>query len=156
MSDGPGLKVFTTRAAPSMGITFAAEAPDHRVALEAAHGKPELAIFIDECRGGGVQEADLATMEKKGMTTGLYVLHPFTREKIEVWVGNYVLMSYGSGAVMAVPGHDERDFAFAKKYGLAIKPVIDVDGKPYSTDAWQPWCEAAGRMVNYSKYDGLV
>jgi leucyl-tRNA synthetase len=156
MSDGPGLKVFTTRADTIMGITFAAVAPEHPFALEAAHGKPELATFIDECRRGGVQEADLATMEKKGMPTGLYVLHPFTREKIEVWVGNYVLMSYGSGAVMAVPGHDERDFAFAKKYGLAIKPVIDVDGQPYSTDAWQPWYEAAGRNVNSGKYDGLA
>jgi leucyl-tRNA synthetase len=89
-----------------------------------------------------VQEAELATMEKKGMRTGLFVLHPFTKEPVEVWVGNYVLMSYGEGAVMAVPGHDERDFEFAKKYGLEIKPVIDVEGRPYSTDAWQPWYAA--------------
>ncbi|HUP98089.1 MAG TPA: leucine--tRNA ligase [Usitatibacter sp.] len=155
MSDGKGLKVFTTRADTIMGITFAAVAPEHPLALEAAHGNPALAAFIDECRKGGVQEADLATVEKKGMPTGLFVLHPFTGEKIEVWVGNYVLMTYGSGAVMAVPGHDERDFAFAKKYGLAIKPVIDVGGQPYFTDAWQPWYEQPGRNVNSGKYDGL-
>ncbi len=95
-------------------------------------------------------------MEKKGMPTGLFVLHPFTREKVEVWVGNYVLMGYGEGAVMAVPGHDERDFAFAKQYGLAIRPVIDVGGQPYSTDAWQPWYEEAGVNVNSGKYDGLA
>jgi leucyl-tRNA synthetase len=100
-------------------------------------------------------EADLATVEKKGMPAGLFVRHPLTGAKIEVWVGNYVLMSYGEGAVMAVPGHDERDFAFAKKYGLAIKPVIDVDGQRYSTDEWQPWYEMPGRNVNSGKYDGL-
>jgi leucyl-tRNA synthetase len=100
-------------------------------------------------------EADLATMEKKGMPTGLFVLHPFTREEVEVWVGNYVLMGYGEGAVMAVPGHDERDFAFAKKYGLPIRPVIDAGGRAYSTDAWQPWYEEAGTCVNSGKYDGL-
>ena len=89
------------------------------------------------------------------MPTGMYVLHPFTNEKIEVWVGNYVLMSYGEGAVMAVPGHDERDFAFAKKYGLGIKQVIDVEGKPYSTGAWQEWYAAPGRNLQSGKYDGL-
>src|SRR6186713_2743339 len=138
MKDGkPGLKVFTTRADTLMGITFAAVAAEHPLAVEAVKGNPGLAEFIEECKRGGVQEAELATMEKKGVPTGLFVLHPVTGEKVEVWVGNYVLMAYGEGAVMAVPGHDERDFAFAKKYGLEIKPVIDVDGQPYSTDAWQ-------------------
>jgi len=156
MKDGKkGLKVFTTRADTIMGITFAAVAPEHPVALEAAKGNAKLAAFIDECRKGSVQEADLATMEEKGMPTGLFVLHPFTKQPVEVWVGNYVLMSYGEGAVMAVPGHDERDFAFAKKYGLAIQPVIDVGGQAYSTDEWQPWYEMAGRNVNSGKYDGL-
>ena len=89
------------------------------------------------------------------MPTGLFVSHPLTGEKIEVWVGNYVLMSYGDGAVMGVPGHDERDFAFAKKYGLPIKQVIDVDGKQYSLDAWQPWYAEHGVCVNSGKYDGL-
>ena len=130
MKDGKqGFKVFTTRADTIMGITFAAVAAEHPLATEAAKNKPALAAFIEECKKGGVQEAELATMEKKGMPTGLYVLHPFTDEKIEVWVGNYVLMGYGEGAVMAVPGHDERDFAFAKKYGLPIKQVIDVAGR---------------------------
>ena len=156
MADGKkGLKVFTTRADTIMGITFAAVAAEHPLAIEAAKGNPALAAFIDECNKGAVAEAQIATLEKKGMPTGLYVLHPFTREKVEVWVGNYVLMAYGEGAVMAVPGHDERDFAFAKKYGLEITQVIDVDGQPYSTDAWQPWYEAPGRCVNSGKYDGL-
>jgi leucyl-tRNA synthetase len=153
MKDGKqGMKVFTTRADTIMGITFAAVAAEHPLATEAAKGNPKLAGFIEECKRGGVQEADLATMEKKGMATGLFVLHPITGEKIEVWVGNYVLMAYGEGAVMAVPGHDERDFAFAKKYGLGIVQVIDVDSKPYSTDAWQPWYADYGRNVNSAEH----
>jgi leucyl-tRNA synthetase len=121
MRDGKqGLKVFTTRADTIMGITFAAVAAEHPLATEAAKGNAALTAFIEECKKGGVQEAELATMEKKGMPTGLFVLHPVTGERVEVWVGNYVLMGYGEGAVMAVPGHDERDFAFAKKYGLPI------------------------------------
>src|SRR5471032_2762235 len=149
MNDGkPGLKVFTTRADTIMGITFAAVAAEHPLATEAAKGNPALAAFIEECRKGGVQEAEIATMEKKGMATGLHVRHPFTGEKIEVWVGNYVLMSYGEGALMAVPGHDERDFAFAKKYNLAIREVIAVEGNAYSTDAWQPWYADHGRNMN--------
>jgi leucyl-tRNA synthetase len=151
----PGLAVFTTRADTIMGITFAAVAAEHPLATEAAKGNPKLAAFIEACKQGGVQEAELATMEKKGMPTGLFVLHPFTKEPVEVWVGNYVLMSYGEGAVMAVPGHDERDFEFAKKYGLEIKPVIDVGGQPYSTEAWQPWYSAPGRNVHSGPYDGL-
>jgi leucyl-tRNA synthetase len=102
-------------------------------------------------------EAELATMDKKGMSTGLYVTHPLTGERIEVWIGNYVLMAYGDGAVMGVPGHDERDFAFAKKYGLPIKQVIAIEGAAFSTDAWQPWYEdkASGRCVHSGRYDGL-
>ena len=157
MADGKrGLKVFTTRADTIMGITFAAVAAEHPLAAEAAKGNAQLAAFIEECMRGGVQEAELATMEKKGMPTGLFVLHPFTSEPVEVWVGNYVLMGYGEGAVMAVPGHDERDFAFAQKYGLAIRQVIDVGGQPYSTDAWQPWYEQPGVCVHSGKYDGLA
>jgi leucyl-tRNA synthetase len=151
----PGLRVFTTRADTIMGITFAAVAAEHPLAAEAAKGNAKLAAFIEECKKGAIMEADLATQEKKGMATGLFVRHPFTGERVEVWIGNYVLMGYGGGAVMAVPGHDERDFAFAKRYGLAIKPVIDVGGQPYSTDAWQPWYEAPGKCVNSGKYDGL-
>ncbi|MFX5693113.1 hypothetical protein ABTE17_20765, partial [Acinetobacter baumannii] len=86
-----------------------------------------------------VIEADMATMEKKGMPTGLFVTHPLTGEQVEVWVGNYVLITYGDGAVMGVPAHDERDFAFARKYNLPIKQVIAVEGKTYSTEAWEEW-----------------
>jgi leucyl-tRNA synthetase len=149
------LKVFTTRADTIMGVTFCAVAAEHPLAAHAAKLDAKIAAFVEECKRGSVMEADLATMEKKGLATGLYVTHPLTGERVEVWVGNYVLMSYGEGAVMGVPAHDERDFAFAKKYGLPIKPVIEVDGKPYSIDAWQPWYADYGRCVNSGKYDGL-
>ena len=149
------LRVFTTRADTLMGATFCAVAAEHPLAAHAAKSDRELAAFVEECKRGSVMEADLAQMDKKGMPTGLFVSHPITGERIEVWVGNYVLMAYGEGAVMGVPGHDERDFAFARKYGLPIKPVIDVDGKPYSTDAWQPWYADHGKCVNSGKYDGL-
>ncbi len=149
------LKVFTTRADTIMGVTFCAVAAEHPLAAHAAKRDGEIAAFVEECKRGSVMEADLATIEKQGLATGLYVTHPLTGEQVEVWVGNYVLMSYGEGAVMGVPAHDERDFAFAKKYGLPIKPVIDVDGKPYSTDAWQSWYADYGRCVNSGKYDGL-
>jgi leucyl-tRNA synthetase len=150
------LRVFTTRPDTLMGVTFCAVAAEHPLAEHAACQDAKLAAFVDECRRGSVMEADLATMEKKGMPTGLYVTHPLTGEQVEVWVGNYVLMAYGEGAVMGVPGHDERDFAFAKKYGLPIKQVIDVEGKPYSTDAWQPWYADHGRCIHSGKYDGLA
>ena len=118
------LKVFTTRADTLFGVTYVAVAAEHPLAQQAAQNNPELAAFIHECKQGSVAEADLATMEKKGMDTGLVVHHPFTNQPVPVWVANYVLMGYGEGAVMAVPAHDERDFAFAQKYGLPIKPVI--------------------------------
>ncbi len=149
------LRVFTTRADTLMGATFCAVAAEHPLAAHAAKSDPKLAAFVDECKRGTVMEAELAQLDKKGMPTGLFVAHPISGEKIPVWVGNYVLMTYGEGAVMGVPAHDERDFAFAKKYGLAIKPVIDVEGKPYSTAAWQPWYADYGRCVNSGKYDGL-
>jgi leucyl-tRNA synthetase len=131
--------VFTTRADTIMGVTFCACAAEHPLATEAAKKNPELAAFIDECKRGSVMEADMATMEKKGMPTGFTVTHPITGEKLPLWVGNYVLMSYGDGAVMGVPAHDERDFAFAKKYGLPIKQVIAVEGENFSLDGWQEW-----------------
>jgi leucyl-tRNA synthetase len=149
------MRVFTTRADTIMGVTFCAVAAEHPLAAVAAKRDPKIAAFVEECKRGSVMEADLATIEKQGMPTGLYVTHPLTDEQVEVWVGNYVLMGYGEGAVMGVPGHDERDFAFAKKYGLPIKQVIDADGKPFSTDAWQPWYADYGRCVNSGKYDGL-
>ncbi|WP_310625368.1 leucine--tRNA ligase [Limnohabitans sp.] len=115
--------VFTTRADTIMGVTFCAVAPEHPLALHAAASNPALAAFLEECKSGGTTEAELATQEKKGMPTGLFVTHPLTGAKVEVWVGNYVLMSYGDGAVMGVPAHDERDFAFALKYDLLIRQV---------------------------------
>jgi leucyl-tRNA synthetase len=150
--------VFTTRADTIMGVTFCAVAAEHPLAAHAARSNRELAAFVEECKRGGVAEADLATMEKKGMRTGLFVTHPLSGEKIEIWVGNYVLMAYGEGAVMGVPAHDERDFAFAKKYDLPIRQVIAIDGESFSTDAWQPWYEdkGHGRCVNSGKYDGLA
>ena len=151
------LWVFTTRADTIMGVTFCAVAAEHPLATRAARDNPALADFIDECKHGSVMEADLATMEKKGMPTGIFVSHPLTGEKVEVWVGNYVLMSYGEGAVMAVPAHDERDFGFAKKYGLPIRQVITVAGHAFSTEAWQAWYadKQNGTCVNSGKYDGL-
>jgi leucyl-tRNA synthetase len=151
------LWVFTTRADTIMGVTFIAVAAEHPLAAHAARGNPALAAFVEECRRGSVMEADIATMEKKGMPTGIHVVHPLTGERIEVWVGNYVLMGYGDGAVMGVPGHDERDFHFAKQHGLPIRQVIAVAGETFSTDAWQAWYadKASGVCVHSGKYDGL-
>jgi leucyl-tRNA synthetase len=149
------LKVFTTRADTIMGVSFVAVAAEHPLAELAAARDAAVRAFVDECRRGSVMEADLATMEKKGVATGLSVRHPLTGADVPVWVGNYVLMAYGEGAVMGVPGHDERDFAFAKKYGLPILPVIDVGGQPFSTGAWQPWYADYGRCENSGPYDGL-
>ncbi|MEZ5616344.1 MAG: leucine--tRNA ligase [Rhodocyclaceae bacterium] len=151
------LWVFTTRADTIMGVTFCAVAAEHPLAARAARDNPQLAAFIEECKHGSVMEADMATMEKKGMPTGIFVSHPLSGEQVEVWVGNYVLMGYGEGAVMAVPAHDERDFHFAKKYQLPIRQVIEVPGKTFSLDAWQEWYadKESGRCVNSGKYDGL-
>ena len=149
------LKVFTTRADTVMGVTFVAVAAEHALAAHAAKLDPELARFVEECKRGSVMEADMATMEKKGMPTGLTVTHPLSGVEVPVWVGNYVLMGYGEGAVMGVPGHDERDFEFAKKYGLGIEQVIDVPGQTYSADAWQPWYTDHGLCVRSGRYDGL-
>ena len=151
------LWVFTTRADTIMGVTFCAVAAEHPLATRAAKSNPVLAAFIDECKHGSVMEADMAIMEKKGVPTGIFVRHPLSGEKVEVWVGNYVLMSYGEGAVMAVPAHDERDFEFAKKYGLTIRQVIAVEGEEFSLDGWQEWYadKQRGRCVNSGKYDGM-
>jgi leucyl-tRNA synthetase len=152
----PGLlRVFTTRADTLMGVTFCAVAPEHPLAEYAARSDPGLAQFVEDCKQGPAIEAALATQEKKGMATGLYVRHPITSEPVPVWVGNYVLMSYGEGAVMGVPAHDERDFAFAKRYGLPIRPVIDLGGREFSTEFWQDWYAEHGMCVNSGRYDGL-
>lgn len=153
------LYVFTTRADTIMGVSFCAVAPEHPLALHAASSNPAVAAFLEECKAGGTTEAEIATQDKKGVPTGLVVEHPLTHEKIPVWVGNYVLMSYGDGAVMGVPGHDERDFAFAKKYGIDILQVIHVDGEPhFSYDHWQEWYadKTRGVTVNSDLYSGLT
>jgi len=151
------LFVFTTRADTLMGVTFCAVAPEHPLAAHAAAGNPQLAAFIEECKKGGTTEAELALKEKEGLPTGLSVTHPITGADVPVWVGNYVLMGYGDGAVMGVPAHDERDFAFAKKYGLAIEQVVAVDGEIFSTEAWADWYgdKQRGVCVNSGFLDGL-
>ncbi|HET9645221.1 MAG TPA: leucine--tRNA ligase [Burkholderiaceae bacterium] len=152
------LYVFTTRADTIMGVTFVAVAPEHPIATHGAQGNERLTAFIEECKRGGTTEAELATKEKEGIPTGLTVTHPLTGEPVPVWVGNYVLMGYGDGAVMGVPGHDERDFAFAKKYGLPIKQVIAAEGETFTTDHWQEWYadKQRGVTINSGKYDRLA
>jgi len=152
------LRVYTTRADTIMGVTFVAIAAEHPLATRLARDRPELLPFIDKCKKGSVMEADMATMDKEGLPTGFHVSHPLTGAPVEVWVGNYVLMAYGEGAVMGVPAHDERDFAFAKKYGLPIPQVIALPGKAFSTDAWQDWYadKQAGTCVNSGPYDGMT
>jgi len=150
--------VFTTRADTIMGVTFCAVAPEHPLATHAAKKNPKLAAFIEECKSGGTTEAELAVQEKKGLPTGLSVTHPLTGEPIEVWVGNYVLIGYGDGAVMGVPAHDERDFAFALKYGIAIKQVVLVDGEHFDFHQWHDWYgdKARGVTVNSDSFSGLA
>ncbi|MFD0668056.1 leucine--tRNA ligase [Ramlibacter sp. MAHUQ-53] len=149
--------VFTTRADTIMGVTFCAVAPEHPLATHAARTNLRLAAFIEECKKGGTTEAELALKEKEGMPTGLFVTHPLTNEKVEVWVGNYVLMSYGDGAVMGVPGHDERDFAFALKYNLPIVQVVHVDGEHYDYKHWQEWYadKLQGVTINSDIFSGF-
>ncbi len=151
------LWVFTTRADTIMGVTFCAVAPEHPLAALAAQRDPQLAAFIEDCRRGGTTEAELALRDKAGMPLGMHVEHPLTGQQVPLWVGNYVLIGYGDGAVMGVPGHDERDFAFARKYGLDILQVVHVDGEHYSYDRWQDWYADAsqGITVNSGNYSGL-
>ncbi len=157
MSKDGALKVFTTRADTLFGVTFMAVAAEHPVALAAGERDPALAAFIEECRRGSVMEADVATQEKKGLPTGLHVLHPFTGKPIEVWVANYVLMGYGEGAVMGVPGHDERDFEFALQNSLPIVMVVRSKSGAYE-DVRAPWMAEYtdyGITVNSGEFSGL-
>ncbi|MBO1248730.1 leucine--tRNA ligase [Comamonas denitrificans] len=149
--------VFTTRADTIMGVTFCAVAPEHPLAQHAAASNPALAAFIEECKQGGTTEAELALKEKEGQPTGLFVTHPLTGKQVEVWVGNYVLMGYGDGAVMGVPAHDERDFAFALKYSLPIAQVTAVEGASFSATAWQEHYADKQKCVcvNSGVLDGL-
>jgi leucyl-tRNA synthetase len=153
------LYVFTTRADTIMGVTFCAVAAEHPLATKAAANNPALASFIEKCKTGSVIEADLATQEKEGMFTGMYVTHPLTNEPVPVWVGNYVLMSYGDGAVMGVPAHDERDFAFALKYDLPIKQVIALEDESpmFNATRWEDWYAQKEAVIcfNSGKFDGL-
>jgi len=150
--------VFTTRADTIMGVSFCAVAPEHPLATQAARENAELAGFIERCKQGGTTEAELALRDKEGLPTGLTVTHPLTGAAVPLWVGNYVLMSYGDGAVMGVPAHDERDFEFANKYGIEIKQVIDVEGRAFSTTTWADWYgdKQLGGCMHSGRYDGLA
>lgn len=152
------LRVFTTRPDTIMGVSYLAVAAEHPLAQHAAKQNPAIAEFCAECKQGSVAEADIAKAEKVGINTGLTAKHPITGADVPVWVANYVLMSYGSGAVMAVPAHDERDFEFANKYNLPIPQVIDFEDKPsnYSTNQWQDWySDKTGFCINSGILDGL-
>ena len=151
------VQVFTTRPDTLYGATYLAVAAEHPLATAAAADNPTLAAFIAECKAGSVAEADVATMEKKGMPTGRYVINPINGEALEVWVANYVLWGYGDGAVMAVPAHDDRDFEFAHKYSLPIRQVVARDGETYDAAAWQEWYAAKEntRLINSGDCDGL-
>ena len=153
------LQVYTTRPDTLMGVTYLAVAPEHPLAQRAAKHDPDLAAFIEDCRHGGVSEAELETQEKRGMPTPFMAVHPLSGEQLPVWVANFVLMHYGSGAVMAVPGHDHRDFDFAHAYALPIRPVVAVEGEDYDAAEWHAWYDAKDeriRIVNSGHgLDGL-
>ncbi len=154
------MKVYTTRPDTLMGATYVAVAAEHPLATQAAAANPALQAFIAECKAGSVAEADVAKMEKKGVDTGLFVVHPLTGAKLPVWIANYVLWGYGEGAVMAVPAHDERDFEFANKYSLPITQVYAPASGEDNFDAttWQDWYGAKEGLItrNSGKYDGLA
>ena len=149
------LTVFTTRPDTLMGVTYVAVASEHPLALKAAQTHSALAAFIEECRHAQTAEAVLETMEKRGMATGLMAIHPITGKDVPVWVANFVLMSYGTGAVMAVPAHDERDHEFARKYGLDIQQVISpVDGSV--VDVKQAAFVEKGVLIHSGAFDGMT
>ncbi|MCB1565416.1 MAG: leucine--tRNA ligase, partial [Xanthomonadales bacterium] len=152
------LRVFTTRPDTLAGVTYMAVAAEHPLAKRAAESNPDLAAFIADCSKGGVSEAELETQEKRGMATGVSAINPLTGDAVPVWVANFVLMGYGTGAVMAVPGHDERDFEFATKYSLPIKQVVAVGDNAYDATQWHDWYAdkyADGlRIVHSGELDG--
>ncbi len=151
------IEVYTTRPDTLMGVTYVAVAARHPVAEKAAESNPALAAFIAECNQSTTAEADIATMDKKGMATGLKAVHPITGELVEVWVANFVLMDYGSGAVMSVPGHDQRDWEFARKYGIEIKQVIQPAEKAELTcDLTEEAFVEKGVLINSAEFDGLT
>ena len=146
--------VYTTRPDTLMGVTYLTLATQHPIALQVAQSNPQLAEFIQQCQTQQVSEAEMATMEKLGMDTGISAVHPLTGEPVPVWVGNYVLMDYGSGAVMAVPGHDKRDYEFARKYQLQIKQVVTPAGDEPCDIEDEAFVDK-GILVNSGKYDGM-
>ena len=156
-NDAQFLQVYTTRPDTLMGATYVAVAAEHPLATAAATNQPELQAFIAECKAGSVAEADMATMEKKGMPTGRFVINPLNGDRLEVWVANYVLWGYGDGAVMAVPAHDERDFAFANIFGLPIKQVIAVGDNAFDPKNWQDWYadKENGKLINSGEFNDL-
>ncbi|EAT11421.1 leucine--tRNA ligase [Bermanella marisrubri] len=148
------LEVYTTRPDTLMGVSYVAVAAGHPLAEEAAKGNAELTAFIEECKKGGTAEADIATIEKKGCATGFTAIHPISGKEVPVWVANFVLMDYGTGAVMAVPAHDQRDYEFAKKYGLEINQVIEpANGE--DIDLEKEAFTEKGKLVNSGEFDGL-
>ena len=153
------LQVYTTRPDTLMGATYAAVAAEHPLATAAAADNPKLQAFIAECKSGSVAEADMATMQKKGLPTGRFVINPLSGDKLEVWIANYVLWGYGDGAVMAVPAHDERDFEFALQYNLPIKQVITSTQtqEPFSAQQWQDWYADKDNtaLINSGEFDGM-
>ena len=149
------VSVFTTRPDTLYGVTYMAVAAQHPLALQAAANNPALAAFIEECKGGKVAEAELATMEKKGMATGIYAVHPLTGAKLPIWVANFVLMDYGSGAVMSVPAHDQRDYEFAAKYQLPIQQVIAPLDDSTTLDLTKAAYTDKGKLVNSAEFNGL-
>ncbi len=152
--DNEPLTVFTTRPDTLLGVTYMAVAAEHPLAEKAAAGNPDVAAFIEDCKKTDAAEATMETMEKKGMPLGISAIHPITGDEVPLWVANFVLMSYGTGAVMAVPGHDERDWEFAKKHGVPIKQVIaPADGS--DIDIEEAVFTEKGVLVNSGEYDGL-
>ncbi|MDN3554772.1 leucine--tRNA ligase [Halomonas maura] len=148
------LRVYTTRPDTLMGVTYVAVAAAHPLARAAAEDNPELAAFLEECSHGGTSEAELATMEKKGMNTGYQAVHPLTGRRVPIYVANFVLMEYGTGAVMAVPAHDQRDWEFANQYALPIEPVIaEADGQ--APDLSEGAHDDYGVLINSGEFDGL-
>lgn len=145
-------EIYTTRPDTLMGVTYVALAAEHPLALVASKENAELADFIKECKGNQTTEADMAAMEKKGVDTGLKAIHPLTGDLVPVWAANFVLMDYGSGAVMSVPGHDQRDYEFATKYGLSITQVIEGQE---SDDIAQAAITEKGKLINSGEFDGL-
>ncbi|AGS39133.1 leucine--tRNA ligase [Cycloclasticus zancles] len=148
------LPVYTTRPDTLMGVTYVAVAAEHPLALQAAENNTDIAEFLDQCKTMETSEAAMETMEKKGIDSGLKAIHPLTGETVPIWIANFVLMHYGTGAVMSVPAHDQRDFEFANKYGLAIKQVIATDN-PGEIDLTKQAYTGKGTLLNSAEFDGL-